>query len=153
MSIVDGYRFESMVGDPDDHRPNTFWALLVDPGDEHGMVDDLAVISERIAAGDRIPLHVHRVNEVILAHGAGRFTLGDEARAVDDGAVIFIPAGTPHGFHNDSDRPLSLQAVFPTTRVWIRTLERNPAPGTERDAPQAGATYDLRTGAVEFDVS
>lgn len=153
MSIVEGYRFESMVGDPDDYRPNTFWALLVDPGDDNGRVDDLAVISERIAAGDRIPLHVHRVNEVILAHGAGRFTLGDEARAVDDGAVIFIPAGVPHGFHNDGDRPLSLQAVFPTTKVWIRTLERNPAPGTEGDRPQAGATYDFRTGGVEFDAS
>ena len=153
MSIVEGYRFESMVGDPDDHRPNTFWALLVDPGDGHGRVDDLAVISERIAAGDRIPLHVHRVNEVILAHGAGRFTLGEEARAVDDGAVIFIPAGVPHGFHNDGDRPLPLQAVFPTTKVWIRTLERNPAPGTEDDLPQAGATYDFRTGDVEFDAS
>ena len=153
MSIVEGYRFESMVGDPDDHRPNTLWALLVDPGDRNGRVDDLAVISERIAAGDRIPLHVHRVNEVILAHGAGRFTLGDEARAVEEGAVIFIPAGVPHGFHNDGDRPLSVQAVFPTTRVWIRTLERNPAPGTEDDLPQAGATYDFRTGDVEFDAS
>jgi quercetin dioxygenase-like cupin family protein len=153
MSIIEGYRFEPMVGDPDDHRPNTVWALLVDPGDGHGRVDDLAVISERIAAGDRIPLHVHRVNEVILAHGAGRFTLGDEARAVDDGAVIFIPAGVPHGFQNDGDRPLPLQAVFPTTRVWIRTLERNPAPGTESDPPQAGATYDFRTGDVEFDAS
>ena len=64
---------------------------------------------------------------------------------------IFIPAGVPHGFHNDGDRPLPLQAVFPTTRVWIRTLERNPAPGTEGDLPQAGATYDFRTGDVEFD--
>ena len=151
MSIVEGYRLEPMVGDPDDHRPNTVWALLVDPGDDTGRVDDLAVISERIGAGDRIPLHVHRVNEVILARGPGRFTLGADVRSVDDGAVIFIPAGVPHGFHNDGDRPLPLQAVFPTTRVWIQTLERNPAPGTEGDLPQAGATYDFRTGDVEFD--
>lgn len=153
MSIVEGYRFESMVGDPDDHRPDTVWALLVDPGDDAGRVDDLAVISERIAAGDRIPLHVHRVSEVILAHGTGRFTLGDDVRSVDDGAVIFIPAGVPHGLHNDRDCSLPVQAVFPTTRVWLRYLERNPAPGTERDDPQPGATYDLRTGAVEFDAS
>jgi len=151
VSIVEGYRFERMVGDPDDHRPNTVWALLVDPGDDAGRVDDLAVISERIGVGDRIPLHVHPVNEVILARGSGRFTLGDDIRLVDDGAVIFIPAGVPHGFHNDGDRPLPLQAVFPTTRVWIQTLERNPAPGTEGDLPQAGATYDFRTGVVEFD--
>ena len=153
MSIVEGYRFEPMVGDPDDHRPNTVWALLVDPGDGAGRVDDLAVISERIAPGDRIPLHVHRVNEVILARGSGQFTLGATVRPVGDGAVIFIPAGVPHGFHNDGVRALPLQAVFPTTRVWIQTFERNPAPGTEDDLPQAGATYDFRTGDVEFDAT
>lgn len=151
MSIVEGYRFESMVGDPDDHRPDTFWALVVDPGDSAGRVNDLAVISERIAAGDRIPLHVHRVSEVILAHGSGRFTLGSQVRSVEDGAVIFIPAGVPHGFHNDGAGPLAVQAVFPTTRVWLRYLERNPAPGHEDGPAQPGATYDLRTGAVEFD--
>ena len=32
MSIVEGYVFEGMVGDVDDHRPDTRWALLVDPG-------------------------------------------------------------------------------------------------------------------------
>src|SRR3954447_21548564 len=35
-------------------------ALIVDPGDGCGRVDDLAVIKEHIAPGDRIPLHVHR---------------------------------------------------------------------------------------------
>lgn len=151
MSIVEGYRYEPMVGDPDDHRPVSTWALLVDPGDANGRVDDLAVIAERIAPGDRIPLHVHRVNEVILAHGPGRFRLGEDERAVDEGSVIFIPAGTPHGFHNDGDAALPLQAVFPTTRVWLRYLERNAAPGTEADQPAGAATYDLRTGAVELD--
>jgi quercetin dioxygenase-like cupin family protein len=151
MSIVEGYTFEPMVGDPDDHRPGSMWSLVVDPGDGAGRVDDLAVIAERIAPGDRIPLHVHRVNEVILTHGSGRFTLGDVSRSVGDGAIVFIPAGIAHGFANDGDAPVPLQAVFPTTRVWIRTLERNPAPGTEDDAPQAGATYDFRTGDVEFD--
>ena len=152
MSIVEDYGFEAMVGDPDDHRPESAWALLVDPGDTSGRVDDLAVVSERIAPGDRIPLHVHRVNEVILAHGPGRFTLGGDVRPVDDGAVVFVPAGVPHGFQNDGSSPLPLQAVFPTTRVWLRYLERNAAPG-RLDGPQPGATYDLRTGVVEFDPS
>ena len=153
MSIVEGYAFEPMVGDPDDHRPDSFWSLLVDPGGDSGRVDDLAVISERIAPGDRIPLHLHRVNEVILVHGSGRFILGEASHHVDEGAVVFIPAGTPHGFTNDGEGPLPLVAVFPTSQVWIRTLERNPAPGTEQDAAQLGATYDFRTGAVEFDAS
>jgi hypothetical protein len=98
-------------------------------------------------------MHVHRVNEVILAHGSGQFRLGDSNRSIDDGAVVFVPAGVPHGLHNDGDRPLSLQAVFPTTSVWIRYIERNPAPGTEPDLPQVGATYDFRTGEMAFDAS
>ncbi len=81
MSIVEGYRHEPMVGDPDDHRPGSTWALLVDPGDDHGRVDALAVISERIGPGERIPLHVHRVDEVILPRGPGRFRLGDDGAA------------------------------------------------------------------------
>lgn len=151
MSIVDGYTYEPMVGDPDDHRPESEWALVVDPGDEAGRVDDLALIKECIAPGDRIPLHVHRVNEVIMVRGSGRYRLGDRVQDVTEGDVVFIPAGTPHELTNTGDKPLPIDAVFPTTRVWIRTLERNPAPGTEGAPPQAGATYDFRTGEVEFD--
>jgi quercetin dioxygenase-like cupin family protein len=151
MSIVEGFEFEAMVGDPDDHRPASEWALVVDPGGPEGRVEDLAVILEHIAPGDRIPAHVHRVDEVILPGGPGRFRLGDETRAVEDGAVVFIPAGAVHGLENPGDRPLPIRAVFPTTRIWIRYVERNPAPGTEAAAPAPPLTYDLRTGAVTAD--
>ncbi len=151
MSIVNHYDFEAMIGDPDDHRPESTWSLVVDPGGPSGQVDDLAVIAERIAPGDRIPLHIHRVNEVILARGPGQFTLGNHTAPVDDGSVVFIPAGTPHGLRNDGDGVLPMNAVFPTTQVWMQCLERNPAPGTEDNPPQPGATYDFRTGTVEFD--
>jgi Cupin domain len=88
---------------------------------------------------------------VILVHGSGRFRLGDHGRDVADGAIVFIPAGTAHGLENTGTEPLPIEAVFPTTRVWLRYLERNPAPGTESDPPGAAATYDLRTGEVTFD--
>jgi quercetin dioxygenase-like cupin family protein len=150
MSIVHGSDWQSMVGDPDDHRPNSTWSLIVDPGDGGSPVDDIAVIRERIASGDRIPLHKHHENEVILIRGPGRFRLGDQTEAVDDGSVVFIPAGIPHGLDNDGPTPLPVDAVFPTTRIWIRYLERNAAPGTEGDPPGSG-TYDLRSGDVTFD--
>ena len=113
MSIVEGYRFEPMVGDPDDHRPGSEWALVVDPGDAEGRVDDLAVIVERSGPGERMPLHVQRVNEVILAHGPGRFRLGDEERAVDTGAVVFVPAGMAHGSQNDAPAPPPRSVTLP----------------------------------------
>ena len=151
MSIVEGYTFEAMVGDPDDHRPDTRWSLVVDPGGPEGRVDGLAVITERIAPGDRIPLHVHREDELVIVHGQGRYRFGDEERDVADGAIVFIPAGVPHGLANPTDRALPIEGIFATTRVWMRYLERNPAPGTEDDEPQRGATYDFRTGEVTFD--
>jgi quercetin dioxygenase-like cupin family protein len=151
VSIVEGDRFEAMVGDPDDHRPDTFWSLLVEPGGPEGRVDDFAVISERIAPGDRIPLHVHRDSEVVILHGDGRYRLGDQEHEVHDGAVVFIPAGVPHALANTGSEPLAIEGIVPTTRLWIRYLERNPAPGTERDAPQPPLTYDLRTGEITYD--
>ena len=151
MSIVEGYALEPMVGDPDDHRPSTHWATLADPGDGDGRVDDLAAIVERIGVGDHIPLHVHRTSEVIFVHGPGRQRLGDGARDVEDGAVVYVPAGVPHGLANRGDLPLRIEAVFPTGRIWIRYLERNPAPGTEGDPIAPPMTIDVRTGEITLD--
>ena len=147
MSIVDGYRLEPMVGDPDDHRPDTVWALTVDGAAEGPRVEDLAVIVERIAPGDPIPLHRHRQNEVVIVHGEGGVnTLGQERRTVAEGTVVYIPAGVSHGLLNTSDVPLPIEGVFPTTRIPIEYLERNPAPGTESDPPARPMMIDLRTG-------
>jgi quercetin dioxygenase-like cupin family protein len=151
MSIVERFTFEPMVGDPDDHRPGTEWALVVDPGGAAGRVDGLSVILERIGPGERIPAHVHRVDEVILPEGPGRFRLGDETLPVAASSVVFIPAGAVHGLVNDGPEPLSIRAVFPTTSVWIRYVDRNPAPGTEGDPPALPMTIDLRTGEATAD--
>jgi quercetin dioxygenase-like cupin family protein len=149
MSIVDGPRYEPMVGDPDDHRPESRWALLVDPGDENGRVDTLALIDEQIAPGDAIPLHTHDVDESIaILDGEADARLGDERRRIGPGAVAFIPAGTPHGTINAGDGPVHILAAFPATSIVISMLERNPAPGTEDDRPRS-SRYDLRTGDVQ----
>ena len=150
MSIVEPAAMDPMVGDPDDHRPNTSWALIVDPGDANGRVGSLAIIREAIGAGDRIPLHTHDVDEAItILDGEAEARLGDERRIVGPGVTIFIPAGTPHGAANLGDTPVQIHAVFPATVIEIAMLERNPAPGTEGDAPRR-SRYDLRTGTFEI---
>lgn len=137
-----------MVGDPDDHRPASRWGLRVDPGDDRGQVTTLGIITEQIAAGDRIPLHTHDVDEAItILDGLADTRLGEERRRVGPGTVIFIPAGVPHGTANASEAPLAIHAVFPATSIEITMLERNPAPGTEGDAPRR-SRYDLQTGNV-----
>lgn len=140
---------EPMVGDPDDHRPDTRWGLLVDPGDTNGRVDSLAIIREVIAVGDRIPLHTHDVDEVItILDGVADARLGEESRRIGRDAVVFIPAGTPHGTANAGATPVEILAAFPATSIEIAMLERNPAPGTEGEAPRR-SRYDLRTGEFE----
>ena len=147
MAIVS--RFSSVpfdASDPDDFRPNSHWTVLVDPaGDSHGHVDDITLIVEEIAAGDRIPLHIHPINEVIvILDGAAEVRLGDVTEHVGPGAVVFIPAGTPHSTTNAGTRPVRIHAMFPSERIGIEYLERNPAPGTESDAPQPAFTIDAR---------
>ena len=147
MSIVEVGPLEVMVGDPDDHRPSSRWGLKVDPGDACGRVETLAIITEEIAPGDRIPLQTHDVDEAItILAGDARTRLGDETRRVGPGTVVFIPAGVPHGTANVGSTTLAIHAVFPATTIEIAMLERNAAPGTEDDRPRR-SRYDLRTGS------
>jgi hypothetical protein len=60
MGFVDEIRYDPMVGDPDDHRPNTMWSLVLDSAaEDRPYVQDVTRLFERVAPGDRIPLHTH----------------------------------------------------------------------------------------------
>jgi len=149
VTIIDRPAFEPMVGDRDDHRPQTRWAVLVDPESDAPYVDDITGIAEIMAPGDRIPLHTHPTSEfVYVIAGSGTYLLGDERRAVGPRAAIFIPRGTPHGLENDPDEPLELVAMYGSGTIELTYLERNPAPGTEGDPPAPPMRIDPRTGAV-----
>jgi hypothetical protein len=50
---------------------------------------------------------------------------------------------------NAGDGIAEFRAVFPTARLDVEYLERNPAPGTEGLPPRVPFTLDLRTGTVE----
>ena len=147
MAIVSSFEYVPFdESDPDDFRPSSRWALLVDPGGDSELhVDDITVIAEEIAPGDRIPLHTHPINEVIvIAEGRPEVRLGAETREVGPGAVVFIPAGTAHGTRNATTSPVRIHAMFPSERIGIEYLERNPAPGTESDPPQPASIIDAR---------
>lgn len=131
-------------GDPDDWRPNSRLALVSDER------VDMAVIVEELGVGDAIPLHVHRIDEVLLYQsGEAEAQVGDETYRVGAGDIVIIPAGRPHGTQNVGSEIVRLQAVFPLHRLDITYIERNPAPGTEGDDPQPGVVWDTRTGKVE----
>jgi quercetin dioxygenase-like cupin family protein len=123
--------------DPDDWRPNSVVALVSD------RAADVAVIAERIAPGDAIPLHRHTIDEVILyLSGEGEARVGDDTHDIRGGDVLIIPAGSVHGTRNTGDDSLELRAFFPSARIDIEYVERNPAPGTESDRPQPPIVVD-----------
>jgi quercetin dioxygenase-like cupin family protein len=141
VSIVDGYTLVAPPGAASQGRPDSRWLPMADPGDAAGRVDDLVAIVQRIAVGERIPLHVHRSSELIFVHGPGRARLGDMERDVEDGAVMFVRAGVPHALVNRDSEPLALEAVFPGSTIWIHYL----------DPDQPPMTLHVRTGAVTPD--
>jgi quercetin dioxygenase-like cupin family protein len=133
------------AGDPDDWRPNSKWALV---SEERA---GLAVIVEEIAPGEAIPLHRHRIAEVLFYEaGDAEVRLDAETLRVGAGDIVIVPAGAAHGTRNVGEAVVRLHAVFPSHRIDITYLERNPAPGTEGDEPQAPAVWDTRTGEVEL---
>ncbi len=147
MAIISTWEYAPFdANDPDDFRPNSKWALIVDPSRPDGAhVDNITLVFEEIAPGDRIPLHTHPIHEVLLVDdGTPEVTLGDETRTIGPGTVVFIPAGTPHRTRNASEQPVRVHAMFPSEVIGIEYLERNPAPGTESESPQPPASLDVR---------
>ena len=133
--------------DPDDFRPDSRWALLVDPdGMNAPHVDHITLIVEEIAPGDRIPLHTHPISEVIvILAGTPEVVLGDDTQQVEPGTVVFVPAGTPHG----TERPVQIQSVFPPcSRRSGSAFTISNESGARNPARRATATlHDRRPGA------
>ena len=133
-----------MDDDPDDYRPASGWRLAVDPAGRA----EMAVIWESIASGDRIPRHRHDVDEVIIVeHGDATAHVDGVDVEVTDGATVFVPAGAIHGMRNRGGGVAEIRAVFPTTRLRMEMVERNPMPGTEEQPPNI-TVYDVRSGSV-----
>ncbi len=49
---------------------------------------------------------------VVIVKGHGLMRLGDEARAVGPGAILYVPRRTVHAFRNDSDKPAAAYAIY-----------------------------------------
>jgi quercetin dioxygenase-like cupin family protein len=130
--------------DPDDWRPNSIWTLVAEER------ANVAIIVEEIGVGDAIPLHRHQIDEVLLYEaGDAEVRVDEETYLVGAGDIVIVPAGAAHGTRNVGTDKVSVRAVFPSHRIDITYIERNPAPGTEGEAPQPGVVWNTRSGDVQ----
>ncbi len=75
-------------------------------------VPDLSVGLYVLAAGQPDLQQPHAEDEVYyVVSGAGRLTVGDEAREIRAGTVVFVAANVPHRFH-DITEDLTLFVAF-----------------------------------------
>ena len=75
-------------------------------------VPDLSVGLYVLAAGEVDRQGPHTEDEVYyVIAGRGRVTVGDDARDVGPGSIVFVAAGVPHRFH-DITEELTLLVAF-----------------------------------------
>lgn len=89
---------------------------------------DLFVGQQWLGTGQRVFLHTHTVEEVLVfVSGTGTATLGDQEVAVGPGTTLVLPPGVVHGFRNHSPAPLHVLVIFPTDH-FARTDFVEPTP-------------------------
>jgi mannose-6-phosphate isomerase-like protein (cupin superfamily) len=91
-------------------------------GADHGDVGVCLILVE--APPGRGPaLHRHPYEEVFVIHeGEGTFTAGDEEMHAAAGAVVIVPAATPHRFVNTGASTLRMTTIHTASRFeteWI----------------------------------
>ena len=91
-------------------RPGVTFTLKIGPKNSGSQT--MAVVTEDMAPGDKIPTHRHpHADELILIQsGTGKVILGDKVQVAHAGAIVFIPKdtwismeniGTDHLTHTD----------------------------------------------------
>lgn len=74
----------------------------------------LFVAQQWLGTGQRVFLHTHAVEEVLVfVAGSGTATLGDAEVPVGPGITLVVPAGIVHGFRNDEAETLHVLVIFP----------------------------------------
>ena len=146
MGLAPPGELEPMIADPDDYRPRSRWRVVTDPGGPAGAVQDLCLIVQEVAVGDRIPLHRHRTDGVIMIlEGRAEVTLEEERLEMHPGSILFVPKGAIHALACAGETAVRFNEVFPTLVIDFERLGRNPAPGTEANAP-SHTIFDAVTG-------
>ncbi len=80
-------------------------SILLQKGDFPGC--GLAVTWVEVRPGGKQKLHSHEPQQAyVIVKGRGRMKVGDDQRNVEEGDLIYLPAGVMHGIENSSDEVL-----------------------------------------------
>jgi mannose-6-phosphate isomerase-like protein (cupin superfamily) len=76
-------------------------------------IEQCSLAEEVLPAGAAVARHHHKLTEEIyyILHGAGRMTVGDEAREVKTGDAVFIPREHMHTLENTGAEPMTILLV------------------------------------------
>jgi len=87
--------------------------------ENHGAPFSAYIVNAKPGQGP--PLHTHPYVEVAFTiEGCATITIGDDTREVEAGAIVIIPANTPHRFVNSGDKTLR-QIDIHTSPKFIQT--------------------------------
>lgn len=86
------------------------WIIKASP--ETGSAQ-MAMGTQTLPAGERIPVHRHESQDEILFLHEGQATgiVGEEEMAIGPGTTVYVPRGVWHGVENTADAPAEL--------VWV----------------------------------
>jgi mannose-6-phosphate isomerase-like protein (cupin superfamily) len=76
-------------------------------------IERCSLAEEILPVGAVVGRHHHLETEEIyyILRGAGRMTVGDEAREVEAGDAVFIPRGQAHTLENTGREPMTILLV------------------------------------------
>ena len=74
--------------------------------------------------GGGMPLHTNTVeHEQYVLAGQARIGIGNQVYEVQQGDVVFIPAGVPHFYENTGERPFEFLCMVPNKEDEITILD------------------------------
>ncbi len=64
--------------------------------------------------GALLPAHTHNAEEAFwVFEGSGMAIVGSEEHPIEAGTAILASTGVPHGFRNNTDKPLKITCFYP----------------------------------------
>jgi quercetin dioxygenase-like cupin family protein len=97
-----------------DGRPVASFSLFVS--------ESLAGVLVVVQPHGSVPLHVHQHKDEAfdVIEGVGTLFVAGRAVSAQPGTLVFVPAGTEHGLHNDSDERWLLRETV-HERIYARS--------------------------------